>query len=259
MTPSKRYTQTAEEAALVVSVQRGEHYQHRLFQRQSLRQEGSLHVYIEGDGMPWIGRVPSADPTPRTPMALPLMLVDPNPSILVGRPCYHGLHNDADCSADHWTDQRYSAATVSSMSVLIDRLREQGGFSSVNLIGYSGGGTLAQLIAAQTHHVQAVITIGANLDTAGWTRQRGFSPLEGSMNPADRPALPDYVMQIHYIGRNDGIVPIMTRARFFDNHPEAIEIIIDKFGHQCCWLEDWPRLLNRALALDFADVRKQGE
>ena len=49
-----------------------------------------LHIYFSGDGSPWIeDRYVARDPTPRRSVVLPLLLEDPQPSVYVGRPCYH--------------------------------------------------------------------------------------------------------------------------------------------------------------------------
>ena len=57
-----------------------------------------LHVYLEGDGTPWLHRFRVADdPTPRRPVMLGLMALDKSPALYLGRPCYHGHAADAGC------------------------------------------------------------------------------------------------------------------------------------------------------------------
>ena len=68
---------------------------------------GSLHVYIEHDGTPWIGfdRV-SDDPIPRTPFALELMAKDSGPRLFLDRPCYFDAREEPLCNPLVWTHGR---------------------------------------------------------------------------------------------------------------------------------------------------------
>ena len=68
----------------------GTNYQHAIY-RNSARGI-TLHVYLAGDGTPWLERYRIApEPTPRRPLTLQLMAHDSSPSVLLGRPCYHGF------------------------------------------------------------------------------------------------------------------------------------------------------------------------
>lgn len=49
-----------------------------------------LHVYLAGDGIPWHGGRPTADPTASEPLTLDLIALDKSPAVLLGRPCFHG-------------------------------------------------------------------------------------------------------------------------------------------------------------------------
>ncbi len=67
-----------------------------------------LRVYLEGDGLAWRSRRHvSDDPTPVSPVALQLMLADPNKDLAyLGRPCQF-VHNGA-CRDTLWTSARFS-------------------------------------------------------------------------------------------------------------------------------------------------------
>ncbi|MEO0574162.1 MAG: hypothetical protein AAF004_01775 [Pseudomonadota bacterium] len=206
-----------------------------------------LHVYLEGDGTPWHANVPSADPTPRRPIALELVAADPYRAVLLGRPCYHGEPPTPHCSQKQWTSQRYSVEVVDSLAQATRSLMQGGDFNAAVLIGYSGGGTLAHMVATRLEHVAAVITVGANLDTDAWTAHHNYLSLTGSVNPTRSDRLDSTIRQWHYIGANDTVVPPQTRAAFFDRHTNANNAVIEGFGHVCCWVTDWPTLLERAL------------
>ena len=71
----------------------GAGFQHLAFRNDRYSADGSLHVYIESDGSPWLSaNVVSTDPTPRNPLMLRLMAEDPTSSIYLGRPCYLGWY-----------------------------------------------------------------------------------------------------------------------------------------------------------------------
>ncbi|MFK8051522.1 MAG: alpha/beta fold hydrolase [Woeseiaceae bacterium] len=247
ITPAERYQQAADGLGLTYTVALGQTFDHQVWRNQNRKQsDATLHVYIEGDGSPWVAGVPSADPAPRQPVALKMMAADPTDAVLVGRPCYH-RNTARNCSPKQWTSRRYSKATVDSMAHVINALRVEGAYRSVVLVGYSGGGVLATLLARRIDTVDAVVTIGANLDTTAWTNHHGYSELTASVNPAELPRQPSRSPEVHYIGRNDSVVPANTRKQYFDRHPDALERIMDDFGHVCCWTERWPELLDDAL------------
>src|SRR6185437_2332145 len=108
-----------------------------------------------------------------------------HPVLYLGRPCYLGLASSPECRPADWTFERYSARVVASLAAATNRFREREGRPDVVLVGHSGGGTLAVLMAPQVQGLRAVVTIGANLDVAAWTLWHGYLPLNGSLDPAD--------------------------------------------------------------------------
>jgi hypothetical protein len=176
----------APEFGLGRGVQHGVDYRHVVFTSALMDTRGALHVYIEGDGTPYVARYDvAADPTPRHPLMLQLMTLDPAPSVYVGRPCYFGLANDPPCTPRDWTLDRFSPRIVDSMARVIEQLREGRGTGAIELYGHSGGGALAVLLAARLGGVQRIVTIAGNLDVDAWTTYHGYTPLEGSLNPVN--------------------------------------------------------------------------
>ena len=182
-------TRTALHSGLSTNIVQGTTYQHVTFVRTTSA-PGPLYVFIEGDGSPWGsgGTRVSDDPTPHHPLALTLAAQTPASIIYVGRPCYFQARNDAACSPNAWTSERYSGQIVASMAAVIDHYVAANPSRGVVLIGYSGGGVLAVLIAPLVH-ASAVVTIAANLDVEAWARWHQYTPLSGSLNPAAQPPL----------------------------------------------------------------------
>ncbi len=205
----------------------------------------ALHVYLADDGSPWLGgnRV-TRDPTPRNPLTLELMARDPGPAVLVGRPCYHRRGTDRACNPLLWTHRRYSPAVVESLALAIGEILRRQGRAEVDLFGYSGGGVLAMLVAERLPQTRTVVTVASNLDTDAWCELHGYTPLEGSLNPARRPPLPAGVRQLHLAGGRDRVVPADLVEAFARERPVARSLELPKADHTCCWAEIWPRILD---------------
>src|SRR5690242_9642986 len=79
--PTRKAADFAEQHGFTADTLAGALFKHRVY-RHEPTEGGTLHVYIEGDGTPFIhSYIVAADPTPRTPLMLHLMALDPDPSI----------------------------------------------------------------------------------------------------------------------------------------------------------------------------------
>jgi len=215
-------------------------YAHLVYTHNLSKAKSVLHVYLEGDGSPWKYRIITLpDPTPRQPLALRLMARDSAPSAYVGRPCYNGAAKDEGCNSKLWTSARYSAKVVASMTGVIKELVQKHGFSEVKLIGHSGGGALAMLIAPKIPQVTQVVTIAANLDTDAWTTHHGYTRLHTSLNPAKQPPLPQRIKQWHLVGGQDAVVPPSLVKGYIRHQENALGISVQNFSHSCCWERVW--------------------
>ncbi len=209
-----------------------------------------LLVYIEGDGSAWDRKYRlSKNPTPKNPLALKLAAKDSSDSIIyIARPCmYLEVELLKDCSNKFWSSHRYSEEVISSINQAINRAAGMSSTKSLTLVGYSGGGTIAALIAARRNDVSSLITIASNLDHKFWTELHGISPLTGSLHPVKYGDALSKIEQNHFVGARDKVVPesviehYLSKMQFKDN----ITInVIKNFNHSCCWEDAWPELLN---------------
>ncbi len=205
----------------------------------------TLHIYLDGDGSPWINhRWISSDPTPRNPLMLKLMQQDENTSIYIGRPCYFELNLSPACSNKLWTSHRYSPAIINSMLAVINHRIKHYQAKRIILIAYSGGGTLAMLMAEQLPNITGILTIAANLDINAWTEHHGYSPLTGSLNPIDRLALPKNIFQLHLAGGKDNNIMLKHIKTYAKKQHLAQVRIFEEYDHHCCWEEIWPSILT---------------
>ena len=199
----------------------------------------TLTVFLEGDGRPWVrGAEISFDPATRRPIALDLLARTPPPVAYIVRPCYVSTR-DAGCTPDLWTSARYSQAVVASVAAAIRDAMRRASASEARLVGYSGGGALAVLVAERLERVGGVTTIGANLDVDAWTKHHGYLPLERSLDPARSPR-PHPWPELHLQGERDENVPPNTTDAYFERYPDAQRRVLAGFDHACCWVEAWP-------------------
>lgn len=222
------------------------------FKHLAISQTGEsqrLHVYIEGDGLPFINRFQIArDPSPSNPLMLALMGLDKNERLYLGRPCYFSLAlpamADAKCNARMWTSARYSDEVVNSMVAALRHYLGTHKTQGITLIGHSGGGALAMLMAARMNEVDQVVTLAGNLDTQAWTSLHYYTPLKASLNPADLTASALPAKQLHFVGDRDNMVPPELGQAFLQRIGQPMQILPNA-DHNCCWFAQWNQLLER--------------
>lgn len=206
-----------------------------------------LVVYVEGDGLAWLdSATPSSDPTPSNPLGLRLALRHPgNNAAYLGRPCQYDPENIVRiCRKTDWTDGRYSKEIVDAANLALNELKQRMGARQINLVGYSGGGTLAALMAARRGDVRLLVTIAAVLDHTEWTAQLGLSPLAASLNPIDDWELLRTLPQVHFVGQADKVTGWMAVQRYINLGQDAPITVrtLESFDHACCWVAAWPQL-----------------
>jgi hypothetical protein len=248
---SQRIDHAASAAGLSRTIVNGTSYRHVVYSNAPARagvipdSASRLFVFLDGDGRPWSddGRQPRADPTTRNALALKLLMQTPAAGIYISRPCYQQIL-DAGCSTASWTSARYANDIVASIASVVREVSTRGSFAEVVLIGYSGGGALAPLVAERLENVAAVITIAANLDTDAWTTYHHYLPLADSLNPATSDRAHPW-REIHLNGELDTVVPESTTAAYFSRYTAATRWPYAQFDHVCCWAEQWPDVFGR--------------
>jgi hypothetical protein len=246
-TPTERFDQFAIDAGLFRSIIKSESFNNVLYSKHSLtalRDQPILHLYLGGDGTPWITpNHKSGDPTPRIKTGLNLMLVDPSPSIYLGRPCYHQLIPDKNCGPKWWTSHRYADEILQAMIETIKSISSPN--QTLRLFGFSGGGSLAMLLAERLESVSDVITISANLDIYHWTDQHNYTRLYGSLNPLNEPPLNKTIQQIHLLGAEDQNIDTYYLLNQLADKPSVKVYLIPNFNHHCCWISYWPEFIKQ--------------
>ena len=251
-TPAHKFEQHALSAGLTKSVVDTKKFSLTTYSQYALAELKSgpiLNIYLGGDGRPWITpNYKSVDPTSRNGIALELMLLDQTPSIYIGRPCYHAITMKPACNSKWWTSHRYSEEIIAALLEAINSVTNPS--QQLNIIGFSGGGSLAMLLAPRlisyegSTKVNAVVTISANLDIQHWAARHNYSPLSGSLNPIRQAPLDSNIKQFHFLGKLDENVDATYLTNKLDNRPSTTVRVFANFGHHCCWPEIWPQFIN---------------
>ena len=210
-----------------------------------------LRIYIEGDGRAYITpNRPSSNPSSANPVALKLMLADKyTPTVYMARPCQLSLTdhepNNSKCSSVMWTTHRFSLKSVEIMNHGISELKERYHAKKIQLIGYSGGGVIAALVATKRDDVAVLITVASPLDLALWTRYHNISPLNNSLTPMDFIEKLRFIPQIHFVGSADKIVPPIVLNQYQQVLNLKTIYKIKDIKHGSSWEECWPDLVKR--------------
>ena len=206
-----------------------------------------LTLYIEGDGRAWQSRSqPSSDPTPHKALGLALAASDPAANVVyLARPCqFTPALDNPRCDVSYWTDKRFADEVVVAMNQAVTHYVAAG--QQVNLVGYSGGGALAVLIAARRHDVASIRTVAGNLDHAEVNRLHRVTPMPASLNAIDVARQVASIPQIHFSGANDTVVPPSIAQRFVKASGAhcASLYLVPGMTHESEWAQRWPELLT---------------
>lgn len=210
----------------------------------------SITIYIEGDGRAWLSKNRlSDDPTPFHPMVLELASLDPSPNVAyLARPCqYDNSALQAPCAPEYWSSKRFSEEVIASMNTVLDVLVKRVNASEVHLVGYSGGGAIAVLIAARRTDISSLRTIAGNLDITANSDYHGVSPLKESLNPKESAMQVARIPQVHFIGTRDEIMPPFISENFAlaSQNSRCVKIIpVQGATHHNGWVEKWKELVT---------------
>jgi pimeloyl-ACP methyl ester carboxylesterase len=153
-----------------------------------------------------------------------------------------------------WTEGRFSPAAISLGNKAIDALLQRlAPYSTqqqlqIRLVGYSGGGAYAALLASKRTDVSCLITIAAPLDIEAWSHLQQIAPLRTSLNPASPSQRLPKIDQAHWVGGKDPIVPPQSIGIFLTNNasPNTQVHVLPKANHLEPWASQWPELLQKS-------------
>lgn len=225
---------------------------------ERIRERGATaNIYIEGDGQAWMSKtMKSMDPTPKNPVALHLATRDSSDNLIyLARPCQYTKTISGDrCDDAYWGKKRFAPEVLSAYVAALDNIKKHYNISGFNLVGYSGGGALVALLAAERDDVLSLRTVAGNLDHKAHSALHNVSMLDESLNPPTYAKHLRDVPQVHFVGENDEIVPVSISQSYMaalgDDRCARVEIVSGA-THDSKWVERWPELLKIKPACAF--------
>lgn len=187
-----------------------------------------IMVVFESDGAPWraSGYLPPANPSPGRPVgaeiAMALAKRFSGPVIYLSRHCQFIAPGEAvfmgRCGNNRlWTHARFAPEVVSDVKQwLLQLVEANSGLQGRPWLftGFSGGGTLAALMATELPHTDCLVTFAAPLDLNGWVHLQRITPLFESIDPADRRDAIAHLPALGiWLGSNDRVVPAESIGR----------------------------------------------
>lgn len=177
--------------------------------------------------------------TPINPVGLKLALDLKNNTAYIARPCQFvtGVEKQ-NCSPVFWTNARYIPEVIEAINSVIGQIKQGTHAPTLRIIRFSGGWTLAALIAIERRDIKQLIILAAPLDINAWAFYHGFSKLRYSQNPAEKVEALSKITQIHFVGDNDEVVPPELTVDFLILLPKGHKAIIVRISgadHRCCW------------------------
>ena len=206
----------------------------------------TIRIYIEGDGNTWVkNNRTSQDPTPKNKLVYRLMLKDPKNDIAyLARPCQY--IKNKHCKPYVWTFGRYDLKVVESMNQAINIIMKNN-YSKLELVGFSGGATIALALGKMRRDITSIRTIAGNLEPKYTNNYHHVSPMPSAINIVLLKPRLSTIPQLHFIGENDTVIPINI-YNHYKKHINSTCInhqIIKGASHSSGWENHWQNLLKQ--------------
>ncbi|MCY4330486.1 MAG: hypothetical protein OXC48_10485, partial [Endozoicomonadaceae bacterium] len=135
---------------------------------------------------------------------------------------------------------------IDSIDSAITTIKRYKPWKKLELIGYSGGATIALLIAAKRSDIISVRTIAGNLSPDLAFHLHKLSLPASTLLPSNYLSKLELLPQIHYIGRHDAVVPQAIAQYYveqFENKKCIRYAVIPDTTHTKGWDNVWLSLL----------------
>lgn len=237
----QRLSEIAFEKEMLLKAEESLGYQIQTGQR--IVKGGKLaYVFIEGDGLSWLTPYQiSPNPTPTFPVAATFV----RPTLqyhqfYLSRPCQYLLNQNPLCHRGMWTSAVYSELQRNILNEILNQWKKRYDIKTFRLVGYSGGGVLALLIAIIRQDVDHVITVASNIDVDAWVHDQDISPLRQSLNPRQQLSQLCGRTYSFFWGGKDRVVPAHTHMNFVKGLSQCAKMrtkIIASYAHDSEWSE----------------------
>ncbi len=223
------------------------HYDHIFTASKITQPTKTTRIYIEGDGFAYITPVqPSPDPTPLKPMLAALASQDTAANVIyMGRPCQYGHEG---CAMADWTTDRFSQKNLFVINQTISILKEKYNLHEIELIGYSGGGYFATILAATRCDVVALRTLAGNMNVEAFTELHQIDTLRTSDDFLMHLDALREVPQLHLVSRDDTIIPPVLVQNYIDQLGSVIAraVVVEGPTHGDGWGDAWAGFIHQS-------------
>ena len=155
-------------------------------------------------------------------MALELAAEDPAANVAyIARPGQYTETGAPGCDASYWDNRRFSEEVIAAVNSAVAVILKKSGSDKIELVGYSGGGAVAVLVAARRSDVISLRTLAGNLDPDAVNKYHKVSRLEGSLNPIDYAEKVRNIPQRHFAGSRDKVVPPFIARSFVEREGDG--------------------------------------
>ncbi|VTP79138.1 Uncharacterised protein [Leclercia adecarboxylata] len=104
----------------------------------------------------------------------------------LARPCqFIGPPLPDNCRVNIWTQDRFSPVVIDAMSEALNQIVLRYPRVQLDLVGYSGGGNIAALLAERRSDVRSLRTVAGNLDVAYVNAIHHVTPMPTAENAID--------------------------------------------------------------------------
>lgn len=217
-----------------------------------------INVYIDG-GIG--GFVPAGPPgitsKPDENLTLRLAMLDPSDNVVfISRPCQFGI-SDPACLDSAWENGRMAKLIYASIRRALDHVLAVVPHTRLNLVGYSGGGAIAALLAADRRDVVSLRTLAGNLDPDGNGQLHGVEPQNDfidSMQIAPRIA---FLPQEHFVGDMDVFIPEKIAKNFLKTMGSSLcakITTVQGATHRSGWENAWKIHVKRIPSCDTVSL-----
>ena len=203
-------------------------------------------VYVEGDVRGWRPSTdPGVDDTPDDYLGLRLATLDAATNVVfIARPCQFPS-GDTACFDPAWESGRLADQIYRSINRAIDHAVIVFPHPQIHMVGYSGGGAIAALLADRRRDVVSLRTVAGNLDPQGVERAHAANPNEDMIDPFDIAPRLAAMPQIHYVGDADDFVPPFVTENFVKAVGDAygcVQVVhAPSATHLAGWDDVWAR------------------
>lgn len=194
-----------------------------------------LTIYLEGDGrISTSYGMATEDPSSPEPLALKLAVQNTQGNVAyIARPCHYMIAEDKLCQEKFWTTHRYSPEVITATAEAIQKLQQETQTRSTHLIGHSGGGGIAVLVAPKLKGITQITTLSGNLSLELMDKHHKTEPLVGSLDPFTTARINALIPQKHYSGSKDTVVPPSIAAAYVKeaNSEKVKQIVVKGVDH----------------------------